>query len=267
LKEEYIIIRGVCTLAIPPIFNEEFLLWFRARTEATWKKMPDRSVEEFDARDEEDRSWHPYWRGAKWLEPLTDEEIDAVERQWHIRFPPDYRLFFKWLHATNKPKYEYAPGEFITGLFYSWQESPSYIHHAYEHILGGFAFDAIHNSRWRSEWGPVPLTEEEAHERLKPIIQMAPKLIPIHWSAYLLVEPCQAGNPVLSIWQTDIFVSAPDLRTFLLAVFSRTVFSSGPSLLRLNSHDQKEVNEEKKRWRHQDKSMYKNISFWGDYLP
>ena len=81
----------------------------------------------------------------------------------------------------------------------------------------------------------------------------------------LLAEPCQADNPVLSIWQTDIFVSAPDLRTFLLAVFSRTVFSSGPSLLRLNSHDQKEVNEERKRWRHQDKSMYKNIPFWGDY--
>ena len=60
-----------------------------------------------DIEDEiSDGKWHPDWRGARWLEPLTDAEIDATEEQWHIRFPPDYRLFFKWLHATDRPRLE-----------------------------------------------------------------------------------------------------------------------------------------------------------------
>jgi hypothetical protein len=259
-------------VAIPPTLSEEFLLWFRARTEAGWKKIPVYSVDADPEEEIWEGKWHPAWRGARWLEPLPDEEIRAIEAQWQICFPPDYRLFFKWLHATDIPhlEMEMFPGEYVAGLFYNWQREPTAIRWAYEHILGGFAFDALHNTHfWRSEWGAVPGTEEEARERLKPIVDAAPRLIPLYTHRYLLAEPCRAGNPVLSIWQSDIIVYAPDLRTYLLAEWSRhpgSRYTSGRDLLHLTTHDQKEVNEERKRLMTERKHIYKNIPFWGEYL-
>lgn len=257
-------------MTIPFLFNEEFLLWFRAKTEASWKKVPVYSADSDPEQEDNWGKWHPDWRGARWLEPLPDREIDAIEEQWQICFPPDYRFFFKWLHATDRPRFEVFPGEKETGLCYNWQKGPAAIQWAYEHILGGFVFDAIHNPHfWRSEWGAVPCTEEDARERLKPIVAAGPRLIPIYGHRYLLVEPCQADNPVLSIWQSDIIVIAPDLRTYLLREWSRSsAFKNnfGPSLLRLTTHDQKEVNEERARLMSERKHLYKVIPFWGDYL-
>ncbi len=257
-------------MAIPPLFNEAFLLWFRARTEAGWKNVPVYSADANLEQEDTWGKWHPDWRGARWLEPLADQEIEAIERQWHIRFPPDYRLFYKWLHATDRPRFEFVPGEYITGLFYNWQRAPASIQRAYEHILSGFAFDAIHHPRfWRSAWGTIPGTEEEARHRLKPIVDAAPRLIPLCGHSYLLAEPCQAENPVLSIWQSDIIVIAPNLRTYLLREWSRSrdfKHNFGPSLLHLTTHDQKVVYEEIDRLMDERKQAYKAIPFWGDYL-
>jgi hypothetical protein len=261
------------TLPIPPGFDEEFLLWFRARTEDGWKKVPVFSLDS-DPDDEDARwgKWHPDWRGAKWLDPLSDAEIDAIEEQWQIRFPPDYRLLYKWLHATDRPRFPTESGldAYTPGLFYNWQLAPAGIHWAYEHILEGFVFDAVHNPQcWRLAWGPVPFTEEEARERLIPIVAAAPRLIPLDGHAYLVAEPCQADNPVLSIYQSDIIVIAPDLRTFLLRAWSRSrafMHNFGPSLLRLTTHDQKTVYEEWDRLMEEKKQAFKDIPFWGDYL-
>jgi hypothetical protein len=160
-------------------------------------------------------------------------------------------------------EFENIPGEYSTGLFFNWQKAPFSIQRAYEHIVGGFAFQAIHH--WRSEWGAAPLTEKEARERLKPIVDVAPRLIPLYAHRYLLAEPCQAGNPVLSIWGSDIIIIAPDLRTYLLGEFGDNF--SGSSLLRLTTHDQKEAREERKRLWNERKHEYESIPFWEYYLP
>ncbi len=247
------------------------MLWFRARTEDGWKKVPVFSLDADPEKDDLWGKWHPDWRGAKWLDPLSDAEIDAIEEQWQICFPPDYRLLYKWLHATDRPRFTYGGSEMqMAGLFYNWQIAPAGIHRAYEHILEGFVFDAIHNPQcWRPKWGPAPLTEEEARERLKPIVAAAPRLIPLYSHRYLLAEPCQSGNPVLSIYQSDIIVIAPDLRTYLFREWSRCrtfMHNFGPSLLRLTTHDQKMVNEEWDRLMEERKQAFKAIPFWSDYL-
>ncbi|HEV2654242.1 MAG TPA: hypothetical protein VGT82_04760 [Ktedonobacteraceae bacterium] len=275
-------------MPVPPKFNEEFLQWFRAKTEMSWRQLPPRRMGDFLAelkQEEEetglgsayrsDGGWHPAWRSAKWLNSLTDEEINTVEEQWYLRFPADYRLFYKMLHSTDRPGFVPSGDELddeypwpYTGLFYNWQKNPTGIQQAYEHILGGFAFDAIYNNErfWHPEWGEKPLTEEEAHERLKPILDAAPRLIPLADHAYLLAEPCQAGNPVLSIWQSDIIVSAPDLRTYLLGSFGNLRNDLSHSLLQLSNRDRKRVNKEIKSLMDKKEHEYQAIPFWGDYL-
>jgi hypothetical protein len=45
-------------------------------------------------------------------------------------------------------------------------------------------------------------------------------LIPIYGHRYLVGEPCCAGNPVLSVHQSDIIVYGRDLREYLLREFA-----------------------------------------------
>jgi hypothetical protein len=55
---------------------------------------------------------------------------------------------------------------------------------------------------------------------VRDLAAAAPRLIPVFGHRYLLAEPCQTGNPVLSIYQTDVVVYGADLRCYLLAEFA-----------------------------------------------
>jgi hypothetical protein len=71
---------------------------------------------------------------------------------------------------------------------------------------------------------------------------------------YLLAEPCVPGNPVLSIWQSDIVVYGHDLRDFLLHEFE--------DLLGLG--DWEAVRPKPSSGR--DLSDYEAIPFWGELI-
>ncbi len=45
---------------------------------------------------------------------------------------------------------------------------------------------------------------------------------------YLIAEPCRAGNPVLSVHQSDIIAYGRDLRDYLLHEFMREIGESAP---------------------------------------
>ena len=46
-------------------------------------------------------------------------------------------------------------------------------------------------------------------------LEQAPKLIPLCGHRYIPAEPCEAGNPVFSIYQTDIICYGADLWQYL----------------------------------------------------
>jgi hypothetical protein len=242
-------------MAIPPTFDEAFLSWFRSRTEAYWQIAP------LDPEPEEGMMAWSGWHGTKWLPPLADEEVQRIEAQFEICFPPDYRLFYRMLHATDRPRVKLEPpSEYSSGLFYDWQHAPSLVQGAYKHILGTLAFSVVHSPHaWNGAWGEFPNTQEEARGRLQPHIRAAPRLIPLYLHRFLLAEPCEAGNPVLSIWGADMIIYAPDLRTYLLREFGR-------SALCFTRHRQQKLGEEIQRRIEQGREQYKAIPFWGEYL-
>jgi hypothetical protein len=51
------------------------------------------------------------------------------------------------------------------------------------------------------------------------LVAAAPGLIPVFGHRYLLARPCVVGNPVLSVYQSDIIVYGEDLRGYLLIEF------------------------------------------------
>lgn len=68
---------------------------------------------------------------------------------------------------------------------------------------------------WLSAWGTKPDNPLDRLEIARRAFEQSPKLIPIYSHRYLVAEPPQEGNPVLSIYQTDIIYYGFDLSTFL----------------------------------------------------
>ena len=87
-------------LEIPAGFTEQFLNWFRARTEAAWSMYQPWTFEDYVAAGVGGSDWQ---RGTRWMGGLSEEQIEQIERQWSLRFPPDYRLFLRVLHAIDRP--------------------------------------------------------------------------------------------------------------------------------------------------------------------
>ncbi len=70
--------------------------------------------------------------------------------------------------------------------------------------LESLCFDIEHNTFWLAEWGPRPADLAQAFARATQAVAVAPRLIPVFSHRYLPAEPNEAGNPVFSVYQTDI---------------------------------------------------------------
>ncbi len=232
-------------IAIPPRFDEEFLDWFRKRTEEMWQRYQTRSF----------AYGYDWQQGTHWSNGLNEQELVTIEQRYQIRFPPDYRLFLQMLHSVDRPKVVvgYDGNTKIPPTapsIYHWQRDTEAIQHAYEWLVDGLFFD-VQGGWWLKSWGVKPSTAEEQKARLQELVDAAPKLIPIYGHRYLLAEPCKAGNPVLSIYQSDIIVYGVDLHDYFLKEF--------PELTGLGRTGSSQITQALFE-------EYKKIPFWGELL-
>lgn len=248
---------------VPPEFGEEFLDWFRERTEAAWASYTPRTFEDYVVAGV-GSAWQP---GTRWLGGLTEVEIDEIERTWALAFPPDYRLFLRRLHAVDRRMavahymaYDERSGEshlvpYERPAFYNWLTDTEALRGRFAWLHEGLEFDVEHDVPWRETWGPKPVTLDAQKQRVRELVAEAPQLIPVFAHRYLLAEPHCTGNPVLSIYQSDIIVYGYDLRSYLLHEFY--------DLLGLDLQQIRHEISDAYRERFQ---TYTAIPFWGDIL-
>ncbi len=211
-------------LNIPSDFDA-FLLWFKDRTETAWASFRTESLEEFEARRVGGCSWRT---GTKWQRGLEAHEIDALELRWNILFPEDYRRFLSILNAPDRgmrcfswrkePPYNLHETE-DERSFIDWRRDEMDVTDALEWPLEGIMFDVEKASLWPDSWGERP-QGPEIRETVSRLVAAAPRLVPIMGHCYLLGDTPRAGNPVLSVWQSDIIIYGSNLRNYLLVEFS-----------------------------------------------
>jgi hypothetical protein len=141
--------------------------------------------------------------------------------------------------------------------FHDWIHGGDSIHDALEQVINGLVFDVEHDVLWPESWGTKPNTTEEREQRVGELVAAAPKLIPVYEHRFLMGEPCQAGNPVLSIHQSDIIVYGSDLRDYFLIEFA-------DEILALTPDERDAVTAAKSRI--SDISRYESLPFWGGLL-
>lgn len=138
------------------------------------------------------------------LEPgLSDLEIARIEERFGFRFPPDYRdLLHRWLPVSHK--------------CIDWRRgSDEMIRERLAWPFEGIRFDIKHASFWLPEWGPRPAALDDAIAIARRAVDDAPRLIPIRGHRYIPAEPHAAGNPVFSVYQTDIIYYGANLVEYL----------------------------------------------------
>lgn len=180
------------------------------------------TLEQFES---EGCAYSDFQQGTRWSGGLAEAEIEEIEHRLTLQFPPDYRLFLRYLHSTDRPM---VKARFIDDMHMvlepdwaltNWQVDKDPIQTGLGWLLDGFVFDVEMAGLWKQAWGLRPATKDARRRRVAEVLAAAPRLIPIYGHRYLVGEPCQARNPVLSIIQSDVVAYGADLRQYLIADF------------------------------------------------
>ena len=210
---------------IPDDFNA-FLLWMKDRSEAAWANYRTKTFEEIVAEEMPRCSWRA---GTRWQTGLDEPGIDALEQQWELQFPKDFRQFLSILNAPDRGMYTVDWSDETDDeleetdddvSIYDWNKDDELLISALNWPLQGLLFDVEENSLWLNSWGKRPGKDTERCKKVTELVAAAPKLIPITGHRYLLASSLAAGNPVLSVWQSDIICYGSNLRNFLLLEYS-----------------------------------------------
>jgi hypothetical protein len=141
--------------------------------------------------------------GVVFAAGLTGAEVERTEERYQFRFPPDLREFLMFALPISKS-------------WPDWREvTISKIERMMIWPYEGICFDIEHNAFWLEEWGQKPTSNEEAFAIARRKIDEAPKLIPVYGHRYIPDRPSLAGNPVFSVYQSDIIYYGSDLENYL----------------------------------------------------
>jgi hypothetical protein len=139
---------------------------------------------------------------------LSPHEVEEAEKRFEFIFPADLRSFLMFALPTGKG-------------FPNWRKlDDSKLEDMFAWPLDGFWFDIQNNVFWPTDWGQKPEEESEVYEQLRSQIAKAPKLIPIYGHRYIPDNPNTAGNPIFSVYQTDIIYYGCNLENYLHNEFS-----------------------------------------------
>lgn len=153
---------------------------------------------------------------VKFDDPLTIQEISRIEAMYDITFPPDLREF-------------YQCGLPVSEKFPNWRNtSEMNINSLRERLawsLDGMLFDVEHNSFWYPAWGERPGDLEAAFHICRKEFSKVPQLIPVYSHRYISSQPEESGNPIFSVYQTDIIYYGEDLENYFKVEFSDKDYS------------------------------------------
>ncbi|HEY5071247.1 MAG TPA: SMI1/KNR4 family protein [Caulobacteraceae bacterium] len=137
--------------------------------------------------------------GRVWAAGYTQGELDAAQEKFGLVFPPDLVASFR----ERRP---------VRG--WDWRSDEADIRAMLSWPLEGLLFDVENDDLWWPEWGERPTRAEDRAAVLRWVVDLAPKLIPLISHRYLPVEPHEAGNPVFSIYQSDVIYYGADLADY-----------------------------------------------------
>jgi hypothetical protein len=143
---------------------------------------------------------------------LSNEEYNEITSTFGVSFPYDLRAFLQ----TALP---------ISTGFVNWrmalidEKEKESINKRLFWPLEGILFDVHNNSFWYDEWGEKPDKIEDKIKIAKQYYRKYPVLIPIYSHRYIPSFPIEEGNPIFSVYQSDIVYYGNDLISYFCNEF------------------------------------------------
>ena len=134
-----------------------------------------------------------------WTKGYSLAELDRAQQGYELEFPPD--LVALWLDRRLVDGHD-LNNEAVVRRALAWP-------------FEGLLFDVEENDLWWPEWGERPASPQHRAEVLRFVVAAAPKLVPLYSHRYLPASPAKSGNPVFSIYQSDIIYYGSDLANYL----------------------------------------------------
>jgi hypothetical protein len=140
---------------------------------------------------------------------LSTAELAVAQEQAEAVFPDDLcELLMTTLPAGDRfPDWRARPADAMR----KWRED----------LVDNIHFDVTQNNFWLDQWGDVPSDPQESRQIVADALAEAPTLIPIMAHRAIPNDPLAAGNPVFSVWQTDIILYGANLTEYLANEFKR----------------------------------------------
>ncbi|MGG3470276.1 SMI1/KNR4 family protein [Neobacillus pocheonensis] len=149
-------------------------------------------------------------QGVKFSKGLNDDEIVEIESLYGFKFPPDLKELLMYALPVSKG-------------FVNWRDKSEknikHIKKRFNWPLEGMIFDIKNNEFWMDDWGEKPNSLKDAIEIATKEFKKAPKLIPIFSHRYISDTPSESGNPIYSVYQTDIIFYGDNLTTYFKVEF------------------------------------------------
>ncbi len=145
-------------------------------------------------------------KGVTFEEGLSQSELRALEKRYGIQFPPDLAAFLRC-------------GLPISRGFPRWRTRDVSLSISLAFPADGICFEVEHNDFWLEAWEPRPAQLDKAVAVAHQSLEVAPALVPIYSNRFMPSDPAWSGNPVISVYQTNIVVEAPNLGQYLAAEF------------------------------------------------
>jgi hypothetical protein len=144
---------------------------------------------------------------------LNNEEYHTITLMFDISFPYDLKYFLQ----TALP---------VSAGFINWraalsnQEIRANINKRLSLPLEGILFDVHNNVFWENEWGEKPDDTANQTKIVEQWYKKYPVLIPVYSHRYIPASPMEEGNPVFSVYQTDIVYYGYDLISYFCNEFN-----------------------------------------------
>lgn len=134
---------------------------------------------------------------------LSGLEIEIAEQRFDFLFPADLRDFLQFALPVNRG-------------FANWRKvDDPQLQSSLNWPFEGISFDIENNAFWPTKWGIRPPDLPAALAAARQNFEQAPPLIPICGHRYMPAKPNRTGNPVFSVYQTDIVHYGANLENYL----------------------------------------------------
>ncbi|MEV6243068.1 hypothetical protein [Lentzea sp. NPDC051838] len=142
------------------------------------------------------------------LQPgLTEAELSSVEESLGFEFADDHRAMLAEVLPTG-------------GSWPDWRnDDVEELRHRAAWPVDGVLFDVQENSFWHQSWGERPSDDAEAVDQARAHLATVPQMIPVYLHRCLPAGRGSFGNPVLSMYQTDIIYYGVDLLDYVAREF------------------------------------------------